>query len=538
MVYGGKPSTGCQNCRKRRIKCDETRPHCKACIRTGRSCPGYPHPLDVVLRDQVAFHRKKRDTSSHSTSAVSTPVETASTQSSPAVITLNDAFFSDGCSNNASPPSGPPLLLHTQEAVVPRGLFLSTDDTVTSMFFNSFIYSPRDPLILQGFMDILPDVFFYAQPESPLYLGTLAVSFFSVSAWTGNRVFLQSAEQLFVKALAKTRKALQGDISRNVDDILMAILLLSTYEEFCAMKEGRYPTRTHLRGAVALVNSKSPAQRSSIISLTLESAVQVQLVCLFPIDFTQLTCQVKSSKGLPYPTMPAPSGWPLSPVAPQSATLQLGMATSELASLRQAWDQFNYEGAYPMKETQELLGRALRLDATLEAWTYALPTHWKPVPATSIPQSVRQAGMYKNRCDCYTDLWVAGTWNFYRDSRIVVQNIIRCCLELLPGSPPERIQATKDMTYKLALDICGSVPYILGSQTMSVHVGQQKIEYPEADGRRGTAAHHQTAALIGGWTVSCHLSNLQLFCGSEEMIAWLGEQKERVLRIYTFGREA
>ena len=79
-------------------------------------------------------------------------------------------------------------------------------------------------------MDILPDVFFYTQPESPLHVGTLAVSFFSVAAWTGNRAFLQSAEQLFVKAFAKTRKALQGDISQNVDDILMAILLLSTYE--------------------------------------------------------------------------------------------------------------------------------------------------------------------------------------------------------------------------------------------------------------------------------------------------------------------
>ncbi|RAL02839.1 C6 zinc finger domain protein [Aspergillus ibericus CBS 121593] len=510
MVYGGKPSTGCQNCRKRRIKCDETRPHCKACVRTGRSCPGYPHPLDVVLRDQVAFRRKKRDTSS----AVSTP-GAVSNQSSPAVVASNDALSNS--SSNASSPSGP--LLPAQS--VPRALFLSIEDTVTSMFFNSFIYSPRDPLILQGFMDILPDVFIYAQPGSPLHVSTLAVSFFSVSAWTGNRAFLQSAEQLFVKALAKTRKALQGDISRNVDDILMAILLLSTYEEFCAMKEGRYPTRTHLRGAVALVNSKSPAQRSSILSLTLETAVQVQLV--------------KSSKGLPYPTMATPTVWRTAPAAPQTATTQLWMATSELASLRQAWDQFNYANAYHIKEVEELLARAIRLDAQLEAWTYALPTHWKPVPATSIPPSVRQAGMYKNRCDCYTDMWVAGTWNFYRDSRIVVQNIIRCCLELLPGSTSEQIQASVEMIYRLSLDMCGTVPYILGSQTMSVHVGQEKIEYPEADGRRVTAAHHQTAALIGGWVVSCHLSNLQLFCRDAELNAWAGVQKERVLRIYTFG---
>lgn len=85
-------------------------------------------------------------------------------------------------------------------------------------------------MILRGFMDILPDVFCYTQPGSHLHVGTLAVSYFSVAAWTGNRSFLQTAQQLFVKAIAKTREALQGDITHTVDDVLMSILLLSTYE--------------------------------------------------------------------------------------------------------------------------------------------------------------------------------------------------------------------------------------------------------------------------------------------------------------------
>ncbi|OJJ75575.1 hypothetical protein ASPBRDRAFT_118194 [Aspergillus brasiliensis CBS 101740] len=397
---------------------------------------------------------------------------------------------------------------------VPRALTMPTDHTVTAMFFNSYIYSPRDPLILRGFMDILPDVFCYTQPGSHLHVGTLAVSYFSVAAWTGNRSFLQSAHQLFVKAIAKTREALQGDITHNVDDILMSILLLSTYEEFCAIKENRYPMRTHLRGAIALVNSKRPEQRSSIISLILENAVQVQLI--------------KSSKGLAYPTMQTPNQWPPSPAAPQSASSQLLMITSELVGLRQAWDRFNEDGANHVDDIHDILTRAYHLDANLEAWNYALPEHWKPLPAVVVPQSVREAGMYKNRCDCYTDLWMAGTWNFYRDSRIVVQNIILRCLRILPdGVLPEQIQATMDLIETLALDICATVPYILGSQTMSVHVSPQKIEYPEADGRRVTTPHYPTAALVGGWMVSSHLSNLELLCLSEEMNTWIRAQKER-----------
>lgn len=38
-------------CRERRIKCDETKPACLKCIRSGRSCSGYSHGLK--LRDQT-----------------------------------------------------------------------------------------------------------------------------------------------------------------------------------------------------------------------------------------------------------------------------------------------------------------------------------------------------------------------------------------------------------------------------------------------------------------------------------------------------
>ncbi|OAQ98006.1 hypothetical protein LLEC1_04401 [Akanthomyces lecanii] len=39
-----KVKTGCTNCKKRRIKCDEQRPECTQCIRSGKTCVGYPPP--------------------------------------------------------------------------------------------------------------------------------------------------------------------------------------------------------------------------------------------------------------------------------------------------------------------------------------------------------------------------------------------------------------------------------------------------------------------------------------------------------------
>lgn len=51
MVNTGKPSGACGVCRERRIKCDETKPVCLKCTRSGRTCSGYAHGLK--LRDQT-----------------------------------------------------------------------------------------------------------------------------------------------------------------------------------------------------------------------------------------------------------------------------------------------------------------------------------------------------------------------------------------------------------------------------------------------------------------------------------------------------
>ncbi|KAI0852397.1 hypothetical protein F5Y00DRAFT_273814 [Daldinia vernicosa] len=39
-----KVKTGCNNCKQRRIKCDEQRPACTQCVRSKRDCTGYPPP--------------------------------------------------------------------------------------------------------------------------------------------------------------------------------------------------------------------------------------------------------------------------------------------------------------------------------------------------------------------------------------------------------------------------------------------------------------------------------------------------------------
>ncbi|KUJ11663.1 uncharacterized protein LY89DRAFT_739086 [Mollisia scopiformis] len=59
MVYCGKPSKSCRQCRNRNIKCDKKHPSCGQCLRATLTCPGYPDLNNLLIRNQtsITIHR-------------------------------------------------------------------------------------------------------------------------------------------------------------------------------------------------------------------------------------------------------------------------------------------------------------------------------------------------------------------------------------------------------------------------------------------------------------------------------------------------
>lgn len=172
----------------------------------------------------------------------------------------------------------------------------------------------------------------------------------------------------------------------------------------------------------------------------------------------------------------------------------------------------------------------------LVSWTHWVPAHWAPVPATIIPQSVRNAGLYRHHCDCYGDMWIASAWNSYRDCRMLVQNIIISCARMLPLEDPHTstIAAAKATIHRLADDICATVPFFLGSQVGSVRMKPDLVEYPYAETKPVSPTHKQSAPLMGAWHIIAPLRNLQdsELGLSAQQIGWVKEQMDRVLAIY------
>ncbi|KAG6001006.1 hypothetical protein E4U21_004784 [Claviceps maximensis] len=65
MPNTGRPSQDCHLCRRRRVKCDLSRPGCQRCVKYGVDCPGYRDQHELVFRNAnpMAVQKRKKRTS-------------------------------------------------------------------------------------------------------------------------------------------------------------------------------------------------------------------------------------------------------------------------------------------------------------------------------------------------------------------------------------------------------------------------------------------------------------------------------------------
>lgn len=208
------------------MQCDEERPNCRACVRTGRTCPGYRHPLDVALRGQTAFRRKTKKNQKETPARDELAVTQWSAESSGSSSSPSEEITEVVTSPAAQEPSDP-----LPKISILRNVVLPMENTVIPLFFNSFIFVPKDPQVNVGFMELLPQAYSQTKFGSALHFGLLAVSFFSVASWTGQRSLLYLAQSTFVRALRSTRETLQqADMDENINEALISVLLLDLFE--------------------------------------------------------------------------------------------------------------------------------------------------------------------------------------------------------------------------------------------------------------------------------------------------------------------
>lgn len=267
MVYGGKPSTGCYLCRKRKIKvrnypqyeiepllgfvmivyitfrlpwvyhrltlstqCDEGRPGCRNCSIYGRPCPGY-RP-DAVFRNETSKVERlaKKENSSSSSSQSQTPPSHSS-----AVVNRR----------HRDPSEDLTLTLH-------RIADSTWEERAVCYFFDQYTVN-ADQEEGMGHLEYLPPLYARAgeishrgagSPAACLRRAVDATALMTLANASNAPQLMIKARQGYGKALRGLREALSSPDSAVKDETFASVMLLSLFEDITGERNGLLSSHT------------------------------------------------------------------------------------------------------------------------------------------------------------------------------------------------------------------------------------------------------------------------------------------------------
>ncbi|RAL03473.1 Zn(II)2Cys6 transcription factor [Aspergillus ibericus CBS 121593] len=411
MVYRGKPSLGCELCRKRRLNCDRREPSCSQCLRVNQACSGYRDPNTLRILDQskeVAVKAQARRTASKSPPADRT----------------------------TAPRTAPPI---------------SPDELAMSYIFTHLVGTTQSQGVMSYLLDLL-----HVDPSPALQATIKAVGLASLSRLPESR---RAAGKEYTIALRATNDALRDPVSAKSDSTLGAVLLLSTYEMITCNPADKMGTwKHHVQGATKLLELRGLEQLNSRAGLELFTTVRFQ---------NAISSIFYRSSDHNTPKMAA-----LSKVA-RSKRSEHFQPIENFYDLLLRLSEFSLrvDGAHlqpdPVQNLQQLIDEGLLLDADLESWKTSLsPFWWYTIvedshPGSELGPNFPQPG---GKHHVYYNVNLASMWNHYRQARIVLNEMIRTMSlhlwELQPSSEcRQTVYQSLAVMKQMAEDICATLPY-------------------------------------------------------------------------------
>ena len=432
MVYHGR-SGACSTCKQRRVKCDQTKPHCRFCLRLGLICGGYEvQPSKFKFRDQTvkfldqtqsATRRKGTTDPQHDMTLMSTPAP------------------------------HPTIDL----------------DTAIPFFLMHFAEVGRDLGSTGGFFEMLIPVYRSQPQHSALSLTLSVVSLDMLGLWRHDPGRFQSSRKSYVQAIERLRVSLNDPGERGMPATMLAVLLLQFHERLAAV-HGRRPVRfTHHDGAISLL----PFADSGELNKMIHTYMQRHIV------HNEVTLSIHQKK-LPQPLVCSGIGETSSVIAPKNPNSELDIICASVAEL-----QANVLHFLSQDPTGHALSRGLKsyraeaqlIEDQLLAWEQGVPQDWRPLTLNAALDFDVSIPSYKSLCDIYPSCQIATIWNLWRIQRLLLNKIrlVHLCAplehtgiesegdhttaHLLSSNPPlDTLQGDVE-------SICRSIPFYLGNRT-------------------------------------------------------------------------
>ncbi|KAF5543863.1 transcriptional regulatory moc3 [Fusarium napiforme] len=441
MVNRGA-SQGCVTCRQRRVRCDERKPWCRACLRLGIECTGY-EKRGLRFKDESVRYRAD--------AAAVTRVSKRTKQSSleRTIIRL---------------PSD-----HPQDLAVPFFLTYVTD-------VGRSLESTR------GFLEFVRPALASERHDSAL---STAVTATSIKIWSMIGKLPSSSPlpyQLLVKALKQLHQATDEPVERGRDETVLAALVLQMHDTLSAVSGQARAHGAHREGALTLLLQREDCFKNSkyyahLVGNLLHSRVSVS---------------VRNRTRLPTKDLE----WietEVAPILPSNPSSSLDMIGIFVADLQHAFHDISQSTLFSSPVAK--LGQQIcNLDTQLRTWLKRIPTSWYPRQVKSGIDFDSSVPSYHGACDIYPSIQVANIWNAWRIYCLILENIKD---QLFQSSAPSAAQnpnsensipdhamfwtSNQRRVQELVDSICLSIPFYLGNckyPTDILSTGSSDIIYP------------------------------------------------------------
>ncbi|KAF2015382.1 hypothetical protein BU24DRAFT_176721 [Aaosphaeria arxii CBS 175.79] len=268
-----KRSTGCFECRKRKVRCDEGKPECKTCLKRGTKCPGYRPTQSFVLH---AFDEKsarpeliKEDEnrykySNHAPAAqkldqsgnrpiLPTPPSSAH---SPSRYSSSDS--GDRTRRSQANLANAPLPQQVSPVAIERVQHIGT-------FLELYMPQPKNEVFTP------PTSLMFALPNIPAAKKVFSCALDALSAAQltvsyKNYPLINRARSLYGTALGQMMKTIMQPGSPHDDYTLLATYLLTLYEVFVGVSQG-HGFFYHVQGLLHILNQRGPASIRSKLAM-------------------------------------------------------------------------------------------------------------------------------------------------------------------------------------------------------------------------------------------------------------------------------
>ncbi len=409
------------------LKCDQGRPRCFRCTKSGRTCGGYRSELDLMFCDETASIVDKAQARAIKISAHRPPE-----------CTDMDAIAE--LSSQTDPKSTEWKKLLPKVSQLSMALSVSAEDQATSFFFSNYVFDEERHS--RGNFSFLPTLYRHESIESLLSVTVTSVGMAGLSNMARCSTIGAAAKRKYVRALALTNDALRNPQQAVEDRTLIAIMLLSMFEVVASStKQSLDAWHKHITGAAALIQLRGSRHTHS------ETSTQVLLQMRF---MTIVRCL---HHGLHVPNAVQEFGQ-----RSQFQKLPDHKLQAEFVHLVIACCSLRADNKHRTMTPANVLHKALELDAELLAWAVNLPEHWR----YHAVRASKSEDALEDHYHIYNNLWTANIWNCYRTVRMLINAIIAGSVDALPTSLSSDVHErdqSRLMICKLSRDVCASVPF-------------------------------------------------------------------------------